>query len=127
MPKILVEINDTLPDRVESAVDELKELLKDYVKENNCESLPDLSDIDYDGRVHELVDGCVPVYTKEIDDIWYLHKNKLVGAYEDAGIGDNPLENDGMSAIYCYIDNEVREWYQDNAQEFFDDIKSPVE
>jgi len=119
-----IKIDDTLQERVDGAKEEVEELLVDYLNEN-----PDVfevedadppclnNDLDYDGRFHQIVDSSVPVYTHEIDTTWYLHKNKLEEAYENAGIGKNPLENNGMVAIYCYIEQEVSDWYNENAQE----------
>lgn len=115
------EIDDTLEENTQGAIDELKDYLLEYLKENpDTDSLPDLgNDLDYSGRVHEIVDGSVPIYTKEIEDTWYLHKNELEEAYENAGCGDNPLENNGMSAIYFYIYERVCDWYNTEAQDIF--------
>jgi hypothetical protein len=121
--KRMVEIEDVLDSCVESAIESVKDLLEEYIKENDSDSLPCLNnDLDYSGSVHEIIDGCVPVYTSTIDDTWYLYKNDLIEAYENAGIGDNPMENNGMSAIYCYIQQKVGEWYNDKAEEIFDEI-----
>jgi len=121
--KRMVEIEDVLDSCVESAIESVKDLLEEYIKENDSDSLPCLNnDLDYSGSVHEIIDGCVPVYTSTIDDTWYLYKNDLIEAYENAGIGSNPMENNGMSAIYCYIQQKLGEWYNDKAEEIFDEI-----
>jgi hypothetical protein len=126
--KINVEIDDTLPDRVENAIEEVRDELVEYIKENKPDSTPDLhNDLDYSGSIHEIVDGCVPIYTKEIDDAWYLHKRDLIDAYENAGVGDNPTENNGMAAIYYYINEQVCEWYHKNADEIYDEIMNGQE
>ena len=119
--KRTIEIDDTLQDRVDSAIADVKELLLDYLKENEPDELPDLgNELDYSGSVHEIVDGSVPIYTHEIKVAWFLHGSDLESAYEDAGVGDNPMENDGMAAIYYYIHQEVCEWYGKEAQDVFD-------
>jgi len=117
------EIDDTLQERVDGAIEELKDLLLRYLDENpDLDECPDLgNDLDYDGSFHEIVDRSVPIYTSEIEDTWYLHRMALEEAYENAGVGDNPLENNGMSAIYFYIDQECREWYDENAEELFEE------
>ena len=118
-----VEIEDVLNSCVETAIDKVKDLLEEYIKENDSDSLPCLNnDLDYSGSVHEIIDGRVPIYTRIIDDTWYLYKSDLIEAYENAGIGSNPMENDGMSAIFCYIEQKVGEWYNDKAEEIFDEI-----
>ena len=123
-------IEDTLQERVHDAIEEIKSYLHEYLTEhlsdyseedNDLVELPDFyNDLDYEGRIHEIIDSSVPIYTKEIEDTWYLHKAKLETAYDDAGLGSNPLENDGMVAIYCYIEQECFEWYQNNKQKELD-------
>ena len=85
-------------------------------------SAPELhNDLDYSGGVHERVDGSVPIYTKEIDYTWYLHASELEEAYENAGIGDNPRENNGMVALYCYLEQELAEWYEREKDRIFEE------
>lgn len=125
--KRTIEIEDTLQERVDSAIEDVKQELLNYLEKNpDTDELPCLNnDLDYSGAIHEIVDGSVPIYTKEIEDTWYMHASELKGAYEDAGVGDNPREHDGMSAIYFYIQQEVNEWYRCNAQDIFDEWKEP--
>jgi len=124
--KRTIEIEDKLCERVESAKEETTDAIIEYIRENELtepetqEELEDLiEDIDcletndifdkvnYSGRIDEIIDGCVPVYTYDIKTAFFLHGNKLEEAYENSGIGDNPLENNGMTAIYCYISQEL--------------------
>lgn len=120
--KRTIEIEDSLQDRVDSAIEDVKQELLSYLSENKPDSLPCLNnDLDYSGAIHEIVDGSVPIYTKEIEDTWYLYSSELEEAYENAGVGDNPRENNGMAAIYFYIQEKVGEWYSDNAQDIFDE------
>ena len=122
MSKITIEIEDTLQDRVDSAIEDVKTELLRYCDDNEPDKLPDLgNDLDYSGAIHEIVDGSVPIYTKEIDDTWYLHGNALEEAYENAGVGDNPKENNGQAAIYFYIHEQVNEWYNDHAEDIFEE------
>lgn len=119
-----IKVNDSLPDRVEVAIDEVKEELIKYLNENDPDEVPCISnDLDYSGAIHEIVDGCVPIYTHEIETAWYLHGQELESAYENAGVGHNPRENNGMAAIYFYIMDEVNEWYSNNAEDLFDTYK----
>ena len=116
--KIRIEMDDVLSDCVNSAIEETKTLLMEYLKENDL-SHCDLSDIDSHGELHEIIDSSVPVYTKQIKDAWYLHEDKSTDAYMNAGIGNNPMDNDGMAAIYCYIQQEVYHWFDDNIDDLF--------
>ena len=117
-----VEIDDTLQERVDGACSEVQDYLLEYLAEN-----PDLDTspciwnaLDYAGSIHEIVDGSVPIYNSEIDDTWYLYASELKEAYENEGIGDNSRERSGMVAIYCYIRQEVGEWWEREASGIFD-------
>ena len=114
--KRTIEIDDTLDNRVECAIDEVKAELENYLNNNpDTDSVPCLNnDLDHDGAIHSIVDSSVPVYTHEIKTAWFLHGSELEEAYENAGVGENPMENDGMAAIYFYIMDKVREWYYNN-------------
>lgn len=120
-----IEIDDTLKERVDSAIDDVKQELLNHLKENpDTDECPDIgNDLDYSGAIHEIVDGSVPIYTSEIEATWFLYGSELESAYEDAGCGDNPRENNGTAAIYYYIDQKVREWYDREAEGVFDEWK----
>lgn len=124
MTKRTIEIEDTLDEIIESVKDDVKELIIQWIKDND--EKPDLyNDIDYDGSFHEIVDGSVPVYTSEINDLFYLYGNEIEDAFDNAGIGDKDDEHwpSGWkaAAIYCYIEQEVSEWYNDNIDDIYDE------
>jgi hypothetical protein len=124
MTKITIEIDDVLPERVEYAIEQVKDLLRDYVRREEPDELPCLhNDLDYSGDVHGIIDGEVPIYTRDIEAAWFLHGRDLEEAYESAGIGENPREYDGRTAIYCYIEQKVCEWFHDHGQEVFEEAK----
>lgn len=126
--KRTIEINDTLEERVESAIDSVKTELLDYLEANpDQDELPCLNnDLNYSGAIDEIIDGSVPIYNKELEDNWYLHSYELEKALDDAGLYSaedlGRLDNDQRmsSAFYCYIQDAVNTWYQDEAQEIFD-------
>jgi len=121
--KRTIEIEDNLQERVSNAIDEVKQELLNYLGENpDTDKLPCIiNDLDYFGAIHEIVDINVPIYSSEIRTIWYLYEHQLCESYHMAGAGDDPHENDGMSAIYFYIHQKVCEWYNDNADDIFDE------
>jgi hypothetical protein len=129
MAKRMVEIDDTLQDCVDSAIEEVKAELLSHLEQNpDTDELPDLgNDLDYSGAIHQIIDGSVPVYTADINDIMYLHGNDVERAFDDAGIGEKDDEHWPMgwkaAAIYCYIEQEVNQWYYDNASDIFDEWK----
>lgn len=120
-----VEIEDSLEERTQQAIEAVKQELEAYLRDNpDTDKVPCLSNtLDYSGTIHEIVDSSVPIYTREIESTWFLHASKLEEAYENAGLGDNPRENNGMSAIYCYIQDRVHDWYNDNAKDIFNEWK----
>lgn len=125
MAKRLIEINDTLQERVDSAIEDVKQELLNYLEENpDTDKVPCISnDLDYSGAIHEIVDGSVPIYNSEIDGLYFLYGRELDEAYENAGIGDGKEDNHIQVCIYCYIDQKVREWYDNNAEDIFNEWK----
>jgi len=127
MIKRTVEIEDNLDDILESVKDDIKDLAIDYLNDNpDSEEAPELyNELDYRGFVHEIIDGSVPIYTGEINDLWYLYGNDFEDAFDNAGIGDKVDKHwpSGWkaAAIYCYIEQEVGEWYEDNKDEIYDE------
>jgi hypothetical protein len=125
--KRTIEIDDTLQDRVSSAIDDVKAELLSYLEQNtDTDSLPCLNnDLDYSGAIHEIIDGSVPIYTKEIDDTFYLYGSEIEEAFDDAGIGSKEDSSWPMgwkpAAIYCYIQQKVNEWYSNEAEEVFEE------
>lgn len=125
--KKIVEIKDSIDERVDMAIEEVKDLLIQTLEEKEPEVFPDMGDLDYYGQVHQIIDSFVPIYHSDIRDIWYLYEEELEEAYSEAGIGDNPRENEGMAAIYCLIGKRVNEWYDANAQDIFNEWREGKE
>jgi hypothetical protein len=126
MSKRTIEIEDTLQDRVDSAIEDVKTELISYCDDNEPDKLPDLgNDLDYSGTIHEIVDGSVPIYNNEIRDIFYLHGSEVEEAFDNAGF-DSKDDKDWPlgwkpAAIYSYIQDQVNEWYNDHAEEVFEE------
>jgi hypothetical protein len=126
MSKRTIEIEDTLQDRVDSAIEDVKSELIRYCDDNEPDKLPDLgNDLDYSGAIHEIIDGSVPIYNNEIRDIFYLHGSEVEEAFDNAGF-DSKDDKDWPcgwkpAAIYSYIQEQVHEWYNDHAEEVFEE------
>lgn len=110
--KRTIEIEDNLQEIIDSTIEDVKQLLLDYLKDNpDTDELPCINnDLDYSGSVHEIIDSAVPIYTREIEGLWYFYGNDFEKAFDDAG-----FERDGewpsgwqAAAIYCYIEQEVQ-------------------
>lgn len=130
--KRTIEIEDTLQDRVESAIEDVRTELLNYLNENKPDSCPCISnDLDYSGDIHEIIDSSVPIYTKEIEDTMYLHGSEIEEAFDDAGIGEKKDDSWPMgwkpAAIYCYIESKVHEWYGEQAEDIFAEWKDAQE
>lgn len=129
MTKRNVEIEDNLNEIIESVKDDVKNLVIEYIKEN--EEKPDMGDLDYSGSVHEIIDGAVPIYTGEINDLFYLYGQDFEEAFDNAGIGDKEDEHWPMgwraAAIYCYIEQEINEWFNEVIDDLYDENKKPDE
>lgn len=126
-----VKIEDNLNDILESLQSDVRWTLKVWLNENAKDEVlagedidtPCLNnDLDYSGAIHEAIDGAVPVYYSEIDGLWFLYKDAFIEAYENMGIGEDPTENNGMTAIYCYLNQEINEWYYENGDEMTQEI-----
>lgn len=76
--KRTIEIEDCLPNAVDSAISEVREELLRYLNENPDSDLPDLgNDLDYSGAIHEIVDGCVPSHRMRLVSPWVRSGKRL--------------------------------------------------
>ena len=133
--KRTIEINDTLPEILSALQTDVRWVLKCWIHDNAKDEVlagenidtPCMShDLDDSGAIHELIDGAVPVYYSEIDGLWYLYKSEFLEAYEGMGIGEDPTENNGMAAIYCYLQQEISNWYHENGEELTEEICNEI-
>ncbi len=125
--KRTIEIEDSLSEIVETCIESVKEQLESFIEENpDFEGVPCLNnDLDYSGAIHEIIDGAVPIYTKEINDLFYLHGEEFEEAFKNAGIGskDDKWPNGWKPvAIYCYLREKVNEAYQEKAEEWVSEL-----
>ena len=116
-----ITIEDDLQERVNDACEEVKQLLLDFLEDNqDTDETPCISnDLNYSGGVNEIVDSNTPIYYYNLDSLWFLYKDKLIEAYDNTGVGDDPTEKNGAVAIYCYLEQKVNQWYADNADDIF--------
>jgi len=121
MPKITIELDDDLEERVENAIEEAKEALINYLDQYPNEDMPGSLDDFCDS--HDIADSATPIYTRDIEAAWFLHGDELERAYEDSGLGSNPRENGGQTAIYAYIVQELGDWFYREARGVYEDWK----
>lgn len=90
MVKRNVEIDDNLQEIIDSAIEDVKNELFEFLDDNpDTDETPDLNnDLDYSGRIHEIIDGAVPIYTKNQVDLWYLHGDKFEEAFDTLDLSE---------------------------------------
>lgn len=102
---------DPMPDILDCLEADLGDMLREYLTENpdHAETLADdwLNELDYDGRIHELVDGAVPVYDADQSAIMFFHGQDVTQAWENAGFGG---EFTIPAGIYCLLMEHVAEF-----------------
>jgi hypothetical protein len=132
MKSYCVEIERDLNELEGAAIDEIKRSIEWFVSEGEIEKDAQVDDInerlEYDGTKHEVIDGCIPVYTHQLEALFFVHKWDLMEAFNDAGICtvDEVLNNpdsfqlglEGV-AISCYIENSVNQWINDDLEGWF--------
>ena len=132
MKTYTIEIETDLKDLVSSTIEEVKRSIAWLLKENEIDetmSKYDIIDVlEYDGTLHEIIDGSVPVYTAQLKALMFVHEFDLMEAFENAGICtvDEVLKNpdsyilglEGV-AIFCYIEQEVNEWIEADLEDWF--------
>ena len=134
MRSYCVEIETDLNELEGAAIDEIKRSIEWLVSEGEIDDSMDADDInealEYDGTKHEIIDGSVPVYTHQLEALFFVHKWDLMEAFNDAGICtvDEVLNNpdsytlglEGV-AIYCYIEQSVNAWIHDDLEDWFNE------
>jgi hypothetical protein len=123
--KKIIEVEDNLEDFIDNAFMEIKNEFEERVLKYPDETAEEiLEDLDDEGIIHEIIDGSVPIYTWEIEGLWFLYGNRFEEAYKNAGIDDNVRAHNGMAAIFFFIEQEVREQMADfDWEEFLNEIK----
>ena len=119
------KIEDSLEETVNDAIVDVIELLGHYLDEHKPDELPGLKALM--PGIEEIIAGSLPILVSEINAAWYLHSHELIEAYENAGGSGDPLANDGINAIYYYLEQKVQQWYQDEATDIFSEWKDGQE
>lgn len=126
MPFVTVQLDDVLPECVEAACESITEIAEEIILAGATEP-PSWEEMDADGRATDYIDATVPVMTHQIRAAWFLRHEELTKAYDDHGLGGEPFENDGLTAIFLYIESAVRRWYEENKVDIFTRVKKAEE
>ena len=134
MRSYTVEIKKDLNELVDDTIDEIKRAIAWCVSEGDIDESMDNDSInevlEYDGTKHEIIDGAVPVYTYDLEALFYVHKRVLLEAFHDSGMCEVrevisnpdsfPLGIEGV-AVYCYIEQEVNAWIDEGLDDWFNE------
>jgi hypothetical protein len=118
-------LTDRLPAIIDGVTDSLRDLMADYFAEHAETDFPCLNnDLDYSGAVHELIDGAVPIYHAQLDELAYFHHRAALAAITEQFGGDATSgawpSGPFAAGIYCLIEQGVSEWYAADGEELWD-------
>jgi hypothetical protein len=114
-------ITDTLPEIIDSAWDEIIDVLKRYFTDYPTEDCPDWGDLDFSGSLHEIIDSSVPIYNRQLDELAYFHHREALIALEErfgSCDGEWPL-GQFAAGLYCLIDEACQERFNDEAEDLW--------
>jgi hypothetical protein len=120
MSELNITINDTLSERLESLLRDVREHVAEYIEEHKPDRAPGFIELDNSGDLQEMIDCAVPIEDGEIRDIWYVHADELLSAYQDDGIGDGTEPNLQQVAIYCWLEQKLADELDDLVEEIHD-------
>jgi hypothetical protein len=118
-----VQLTDRLPEIVESAWQDVTDLLREYFVENGGD-LPCLhNDLDYSGSVSEIIDSAVPIYTSELNELAYFHHDDAIATLiERFGSADGDWPSGPFAAgLYSLIEEGIDERWNDEAQKLWEE------
>lgn len=118
-----VQLTDRLPEIIESAWQDVTDLLREYFVANGGD-LPCLhNDLDYRGSVSEIIDSAVPIYTSQLNELAYFHHDAaiatLVGIF---GSADGNWPSGPFAAgLYCLIEEGINVRWNYEAEDLWDE------
>lgn len=118
---LTVQLTDRLPDLIDSAWEQICDLLRDHFVEHGGD-LPCLhNDLDYNGAVSEIIDSTVPIYTSQLNELAYFHHDAAIAALVDTfGSADGDWPSGTFAAgLYQLIDNAINEKWHEDAEDLW--------
>lgn len=125
---LTVQLTDRLPELIDSAWEQICDLLRDHFVEHGGD-LPCLhNDLDYSGAVSEIIDTTVPIYCAQLNELAYFHSDAATAALIDtfgSTAGDWP-NGTFAAGLYTLIEQGINEKWHDDAedlwQEWLDEV-----
>ena len=118
-----VPLTDRLPEIIESAWQDVTDLLREYFVENGGD-LPCLhNDLDYSGSVSEIIDSAVPIYTSELNELAYFHHDSAIAKLiETFGSADGDWPPGPFAAgLYSLIEEGINERWHADAEDLWEE------
>lgn len=119
-----VEGERLLEDSKEEVRDEVRRLVADYIVDNpDCDADDVIGNIDFDGRVTEVYDSSVPIYSTEIMEMGsapevYHHQNELGPAFDGSQTAVNLIASSIYEILGDVAWDEIREYLAELEDEY---------
>lgn len=116
-----VQLTDRLPELIDSAWEQIVDLLRDYFVDNGGDLPCRHNDLDYNGGVAEIIDSTVPIYCSELNELAYFHHDAAIAALVDTfGSADGDWPSGTFAAgLYQLIDNGINERWHESAEDLW--------
>jgi hypothetical protein len=118
-----VQLTDRLPELIDSAWQDVTDLLRDYFVDNGGD-LPCMhNDLDYNGAVSEIIDSTVPIYTSELNELAYFHHDTAIAKLvETFGSADGDWPSGVFAAgLYGLIEEGINERWHAEAEDLWEE------
>lgn len=118
-----VQLTDRLPEIIETAWQDVTDLLREYFVENGGD-LPCLhNDLDYSGSVSEIIDSAVPIYTSQLNELAYFHHDAAIATLvETFGSADGDWPSGPFAAgLYSLIEEGINDRWHDEAEDLWEE------
>lgn len=116
--KRTIKIHDTLDERAQNVRDEVKNLFHDYLSDHPNVTAEKIEEDDslFDS-LQEIAALRTPLFTQEINDLFYLYDEIFNTTLDNAGLGsrdDKCLPCSWQAvAIHCYLEQIARDAFGD--------------
>ncbi|NCW69600.1 MAG: hypothetical protein EBV86_13745 [Marivivens sp.] len=124
-----MQLTDRLPEIIESAWQDVTDLLREYFVENGGD-LPCLhNDLDYNGSVSEIIDSAVPIYTNQLNELAYFHHDAAIAKLVDTfGSADGDWPSGPFAAgLYSLIEEGINERWHADAEDLWDEFTESLD
>ena len=115
-----VVIKDTLQERVDDTISEVREALYGHFENNPTLygsppfATPSFELLDFVIGLNSIIARNIPTQDHEVRGLWYLYSMELEKSYELYQDDANYWKDRGVVALFSYIKEQVSVWYAKN-------------